>query len=199
MKRSLLIIAMLFVSAAGFSQIDFGVKAGFNYNKTGDLKDQAEDILDGGKGKAGFHAGVWLRGDVPIIGLYLRPEFMYTQISSEYEYQGNKGNFDLQKLDVPILIGKKFLGFAHAFIGPSFQFVVDSDFDAEDIQDIDTDSFTLGMQMGLGVEFGSLGLDVRWERGLSDSEAKIVRNNTNSDITIDSRPNQVIFGLSYKF
>ncbi|SFW14344.1 Outer membrane protein beta-barrel domain-containing protein [Sinomicrobium oceani] len=199
MKKTLLIIAMLFVSAAGFSQIDFGIKAGFNYNKTGDLKDQAENaILDGGSGKAGFHAGVWLRGNVPIIGLYLRPEFMYTQISSEYEYQGNKGNFDLQKLDVPILIGKKFLGFAHAFIGPSFQFVVDSDFDAEDIQDIDTDSFTLGMQMGLGVEFGSLGLDVRWERGLSDSEAKIVSNNSDN-LKIDSRPNQVIFGLSYKF
>ncbi|RAV27662.1 outer membrane beta-barrel protein [Sinomicrobium soli] len=198
MKKTLLIIGALLVCATGFSQIDFGVKAGLNYNKTGKLKDQAEDILDGGKGKAGYHAGVWLRGDVPIIGLYLRPEFMYTQISSQYEFEGQKGDFDLQKLDVPILIGKKFLGFAHAFIGPSFQFVVDSDFDVDDIDDIDTDSFTLGMQMGLGVEFGSLGLDVRWERGLSDSEADIVRNNS-ENLKIDSRPNQVIFGLSYKF
>jgi hypothetical protein len=46
--------------------------------------------------------------------------------------------------------------------------------------------------MGVGVEFGKVGVDVRWERGLSNTEANFVDSNLN----IDNRTNQIIFGIS---
>ena len=52
------------------------------------------------------------------------------------------------------------------------------------------------MQSGFGVEFGKLGIDVRWERGLSTSEAIFVDNTTN--INIDNRTSQIILGLSFR-
>ncbi len=79
--------------------------------------------------------------------------------------------------------------------------VVGSDFKSEtleNINDVDTDSFSLGMQLGAGVEFGKLGIDARWERGLSDLETKVIHGE-NQEFTIDSRPNQFILSLSYKF
>jgi hypothetical protein len=47
--------------------------------------------------------------------------------------------------------------------------------------------------MGFGIELGNLGVDVRWERGLSKTEAKF-----SNGITADNRTDQIIFGLSYQ-
>ena len=49
----------------------------------------------------------------------------------------------------------------------------------------------MGVQFGAGVEFGKLGLDVRWERGLSENEANFANTQR-----IDNRTNQIIFGIS---
>ena len=45
-------------------------------------------------------------------------------------------------------------------------------------------------------DFGRIGFDVRWERGLSSTEARFVDNSTN--FNIDNRTNQIIVGLSYR-
>ncbi len=194
------IILILFL-ALGFSQftnaqINFGIKGGINYNNNGDatLSSTGNDIINGAESKSGFHAGVWFRGKLPILGLYLRPELVYTQVESEYLYKSATTQYDFKKLDVPVLLGKKILGFGNVFIGPSFQYIIDDDFSFSNLSSDDFDKFSVGMQLGFGVEFGKVGLDVRWERGLSESEARFTDNNTN--ITVDNRTNQIIFGLS---
>ncbi len=58
-------------------------------------------------------------------------------------------------------------------VGPSFQYILDSDFDINDISNVDADGFTVGLQFGGGVEFGKLGIDVRWERAFSDIESTL--------------------------
>lgn len=191
-------IIFVFVLALGLSQttnaqIDFGIKGGLNYNNAGDgaFKDAGQDILDGAKAKTGFHAGVWFRGNLPVIGLYIRPEIVYTQVKSEYVYNSNSSDYDFKKIDVPVLLGKRFLGFGNAFIGPSFQYIIDDSFNFSGLSTDEFDKFSVGLQMGFGVEFGKLGVDVRWERGLSNTEAKFANN-----ITVDNRTNQIIFGVS---
>lgn len=199
MKKILLILCLAFgLSQTTNAQLNFGIKGGVNYNNNGDVtfSSAGNDVVNGAKSKSGFHAGLWFRGKIPLLGLYLRPEIVYTQVKSEYLYKGTNTDYDFKKLDVPVLVGTKFLGIANAFIGPSFQYIIDDNFTFSDLSTDEFDKFSVGMQMGFGVELGALGVDVRWERGFSDSEAIFVDNTTN--VTIDNRTNQIIFGVSIR-
>ncbi|MFY9244110.1 MAG: outer membrane beta-barrel protein [Polaribacter sp.] len=195
MKKIMIFMFLtLGLSQITYSQIEFGLKGGLNYNNNGEgsFKDATNNIVaDGASAKTGFHAGVWFRGDIPLIGLYLRPEIVYTQVKTEFEQQANTESYSFKKLDVPVLLGKKFLGFANAFIGPSFQYILDDNITFGGLSTDDFDKFSVGLQMGFGVEFGKLGIDVRWERGLSESEARFANTSR-----VDNRTNQIIFGLS---
>ncbi len=199
MKRVLLIMCL----AIGFSQvstaqIQFGVKAGINYNNNGNLtlSNVLSNAVEGADAKSGFHAGVWFRGKLPVIGIYIRPEIVYTQVKSAYLYKGANTSYDFKKIDVPLLVGKKFFGVANVFIGPSFQYVLGTDFGLSTVDEVSLDKFSLGLQSGFGLEFGKLGIDVRWERGLSNSEVLFADGVGN--FTIDNRTNQIILGLSYR-
>ena len=49
-----------------------------------------------------------------------------------------------------------------------FQYVLEQDFDVNDIPEVTGDGFTVGLQIGAGIELGKLGIDVRLERGFND-------------------------------
>ena len=205
MKKVLLLLCLtLGLCQISTAQIQFGVKGGINYNSDS-FNNVKDDVFSGAKGNAGFHAGLWFRGKIPIIGVYIRPEINYTQLKNEVTYlpKGLAGSvsttYNFQKIDVPVLVGKKFLGFANAFVGPSFQYILDSDFGISTLEKVDISKFSMGLQFGAGVEFGKLGIDVRWERSLSDAETEFVdRQNGNNQINFDTRSNQIILGLSYR-
>ncbi len=108
-------------------------------------------------------------------------------------------SYNFQKVDIPVLIGKKFFGIGNVFAGPSFQYILNSDFSLNDISEVDTDGFSVGLQFGAGIELGNLGIDVRWERGLNTVESTFLNVATNTNVTFDTRVNQIIIGLSYKF
>ena len=197
MRKVILILCIAFTCSQTLTaQKDFGIKGGVNYNNKGDatFSSTGNDVIQGAESKSGFHAGLWFRAKVPIIGLYIRPELVYTQVKSEYIDSENKSsNYTFNKIDVPVLLGKSFLGFATAFEGPSFQYILNDDFELSEVTTDDLDKFSVGVQMGFGIELGNLGVDVRWERGLSKTEAKF-----SNGITADNRTDQIIFGLSYQ-
>jgi hypothetical protein len=203
MKKIILIICLAFTfSQSTSAQIDFGVKAGLNYNSES-IQETSEDLFEGAESKTGYHAGIWLRFKLPIIGFYLRPELIYTNLSNELTYTQNTSNpkntdYNFQKIDIPVLIGKKFFGIGNIYAGPSFQYILSSDFSLNDISNVDTDGFTLGLQFGGGIELGNLGIDVRWERGLNTVESTFLNISTNTNVTFDTRVNQIIIGLSHK-
>lgn len=180
------------------SDSGFGIKAGLNYNKNGDLKgsiqDAGENIIEGSDGKVGYHVGVFGKLDFPKI--YLRPELIYTKTKSSYELDGNSNDYDVSKLDIPVLLGYKIIGPLHVFAGPAFQYTLNNDLGDLEIDDV-KDDFTVGLHLGAGVNLGRLGLDVRYERGFSENEANFIGNNV-TDISgrVDSRPSQIIFSLS---
>jgi hypothetical protein len=196
--KKIILLCFLFLgwSQTSQSQLDVGLKAGINYNNNGNatFTSAGNDLINGAESRSGFHAGLWFRGKIPVIGLYIRPEIVFTQVKSVYVYEEIVTDYQFKKIDVPVLIGKKFLGFATAFIGPSFQYILEDNFQFSDISSGTFDKFSVGLQTGFGVEFGKLGLDVRWERGLTKTEATFVDDATN--ITVDNRTNQIIFGLS---
>ncbi len=190
MKRTFFLPALLlFFSLATYAQAGgsgFGLKAGVNFNSNGDLKiDEVPEISpDTG---VGYHIGIWGRfGGVA----YLRPELVYTEINSDYDGE----TFKMRKLDLPVLFGHRFLGLFHGFIGPAFQYVLNTDLENVDISDVEN-NFTVGFQIGGGVNLGRIGIDIRYERGLSPNYLDI---NEIEGVRLDTRPTQIILGLSFK-
>jgi len=199
MKKTLLMVTFAVISTATFAQngSGFGLKAGLNYNKNGNLTqvigDAANDIITGADGKVGYHVGFWGKIDLP--KLYIRPEVVYTKTKSSYEVGTSTNDYDISKLDVPVLLGLKIIGPLHVFAGPAFQYILKNDLKDIELADVESD-FTVGLNVGAGINLGKIGLDVRYERGFSKNEADLI--NITPPSRIDSRPSQVIFSLSLK-
>jgi hypothetical protein len=106
----------------------------------------------------------------------------------------------MSKLDVPVLLGIKVIGPLNLFGGPAFQYILDTEFDGISVDDVDSD-FTVGLNLGAGVNLGRFGVDLRYERGFSDNEATFINTNiTNVEADrIDTRPDQLILSLSVAF
>ncbi len=205
MNKVFLTILTLTLFNFSFAQkVDFGAKAGLNYNFGGDLSEviqqtgnNFENVITGADDKAGFHLGLWAK--FRFAGLYVRPELIYTQLNNSYDSNSVNNldtDFKTKKIDIPVLIGTKVVGPLHVFAGPSFQYITKSDFSRNEIENIDTNDFSVGLQLGTGLELGRLGVDVRWEKGFNnDLDGRFLGTNIN----VDNRPNQIIFGLSYRF
>ena len=121
-------ILLFLVTQQSQAQLQFGVKAGINYNSDS-FESVSDDVLNGAKTKTCIHTGVWLRAKLPVIVFYIRPELMYTELNNSVNYDSDfavprNTNFKFRKIDVPVLIGKKFLGIGNVFAGPSFQYIL---------------------------------------------------------------------------
>ncbi len=202
--KKILLASLLFIGVAQLAQaqLQVGLKAGVNYNSDS-FNNVSNDVLNGAESRTGYHAGIWFRAKLPIVGLYLRPEIVYTELSNDITYDNTFAtakttDYKFRKIDVPVLLGKKIFGIGNIFAGPSFQYILSSDFGFDDLKEVSTDQFSLGIQLGGGIEFGRLGIDVRWERGLSKNETKFVDDSISSEVNFDSRVSQIIFGVSYR-
>ncbi len=203
--KKILVVLIVLVSIQIQAQTQFGFTGGVNYNSTGDfaeLKTSGEDVLAGSSGKTGYHAGVYLQiGD----SFFVRPEAVYTQIKSGYTWNTtNTAAITTSKIDVPVLVGKKIAGPLTLFGGPAFQYITNIAIQDVDYSQLQYDDFTLGLQFGVGLQFGSIGIDARYERSLKANEVTFLDNNNIADpnyinSNIDNRVNQLIFSINFKF
>lgn len=196
--KKLMFIAVLLVStlSATAQEADFGIKGGFNYGATGDLKmenasNDLGDIIDG-KEKSGYHIGFFSR--LEILGIFLQPELMYTRLNTEYK----DFDYKIDKLDLPVLVGINVFGPLNIKAGPSFQYILSNELEDTDLKigDVEND-ITVGYQLGVGATIGSLGLDLRYEGAFSENTA--FSEEASENFQIDSRPSQWILSLSYAF
>lgn len=194
MKR-LYFIALVFLSFSFFAQAQsgssFGIKGGLNYGGNGDYFESATTTAENPDQNIGYHIGLFGK-----IGgkLYFRPELVYTKTKSDY----NNGDFDMQKLDAPLLVGLKIIGPVSIFAGPSIQYIIDSDFENTTVNDIEND-LSVGLNFGVAFSLNKFGIDLRYERGFSDNEATFIdNNNIISTDRLDTRPEQLILSFSLK-
>jgi hypothetical protein len=91
------------------------------------------------------------------------------------------------------------IGPIHVFAGPAFQYILDTEYDGITISDVRND-FTVGLNLGAGINLGMLGIDLRYERGFSDNEATFINRNITTVPTsrVDTRPDQLILSFSLK-
>ncbi|MDG2492405.1 MAG: outer membrane beta-barrel protein [Flavobacteriaceae bacterium] len=193
LTKSFTLIA-LFISSLNYAQFEFGVKAGLNYDSLGDVNytEFSETNLSAGS-QTGYHIGIYSKIDLLLF--YLRPEIQFTKINSSVQ----NTDIGISKIEAPVLLGYKILGPLSVFAGPSFQYILDEDVEGIELTEVE-ENFTIGLQIGTRLNLGRFGLGIRYERGFTDNDIKILGIN-GVDIDqgrIDARPNQFIVSASYE-
>lgn len=191
-KLILILVVAIVIPAAAFAQSGsgFGIKGGLNYNANGKYVESIEANSKNPERNVGYHVGLFGK-----IGnkVYLKPEIVYTKTKSDYD----NDTFEMEKLDAPVLVGVKILGPLSVFAGPSFQYILDTEYNTITLNDIKED-FSVGLNFGVGLNFNKIGIDVRYERGFKENEATVINNNglNPNEATLDTRPDQLILSLS---
>lgn len=190
MKKIVLTTVLCLVASLSYAQEQnsWGIKGGLNYNSNGELKNEVTDITEDPKSNTGFHFGFYKK--MHLLGFFLRPELVYTETTSDYSGQ----ELTISKLDLPFNLGSNFIGPTYIFAGPSFQYILNGEFDGVDAQSGLKD-ITLGANFGFGVKLKKLALDLRYERGLTAKETRFVRDNVSDGVNIDLRQDQLILSL----
>lgn len=194
MKKILLSAVFVLFSAAAFSQVlpsfQFGIKGGANLSKF-----STSDFLNSDN-RAGYYAGVWAR--IGAAGLHLQPELYLSGKNATLTHNatGYENKVKFTSLDVPILVGTK-IGAAGVGIrlntGPVVSFVLDDKQNfgaaASSVFHGDFKGQNFAWQFGAGLDIGSIGFDLRYEKGLS----KIGKDGYS-----DTKLNLFTFGVALK-
>lgn len=187
---SAVLFTFLSITISAQNGSSFGLKGGLNYGANGNYFESIDANAKNPERNTGYHIGIFGKiGD----NLYFRPELVYTANKSDYDSK----IFSIKKIDVPLLVGLNVLGPLNVFAGPSFQYILDTDFSGINITDIEKE-FSVGLNFGIGINFNRIGIDLRYERGFTKNEASFINNNLGQDVLsrIDTRPNQLILSLS---
>jgi hypothetical protein len=218
MKKLFITIALvscsLSISAQSFS---WGPKIGIAVSsiKVSDVQDvnsgaQALSLLEDVNGKVSGHIGVFAR--ISLLGFYIQPELLVSSSKSEvgfniptddFNLESVMGEVRLNKLDIPVLIGKRFLKVLRVNAGPVFTLPLNEDISFENlttnIEDVKTNykSATIGAQIGAGLDLTFLTVDVRYELALQSLSEGISIGN--SEFAADQRVNQFLIAIGVKF
>ncbi|MFV0175267.1 porin family protein [Empedobacter sp. ULE_I140] len=201
-----LILTAIVGLAANFAtaqNINFGIKGGavFNTDKGKVWQDAGNIFKRDGKASAGFQAGALAR--VSLAGIYIQPELLYTQFKNEYNVlDKNDKPQDIgitkKRLDIPVNVGKRFLGIGHVQAGPVFSYYFDDKLSVKDFTTAKQDEFNVGMQIGAGVEVSKLLFDLRYEFGLGKVGSDIL-NGSNGQYRTENRPQMLNLSVAYLF
>lgn len=178
------------------AQSSWGIKGSLLFNSNGELIDDAEEIIDNkGTGESGFNVGIY--GKLDLGPIYLRPELVYSEASSEYTIDGNSESFKMSSIDIPVLVGIRIIGPLNIVAGPAFKFITTNEFKGYEYDQIEND-ITVGLNIGVSANIGRFGFDVIYDRGINSNEAEFIGEETTNNFTLDTRQSQIRVGISYR-
>ncbi len=207
MKKSALIFILL-LNTSAYSQGNLGINFGLNDDSFGSIENIQNTIdtyeLDL-KNVTGFQFGVFT--EIDLITFYVRPEINFVFSKSNQGsalLSGNisedilKHNFKTSEIQVPVIFGYNILGPISVFGGPSFKYNLKTSSDIFDLEDI-KDKYILSLLLGSRIKIKSIGIDLRYERGLNSGEIKIINANGLNipNGNIDSTNNRFSILISY--
>ena len=193
MKKISLLLLLTCCSFLAFSQVipsfQFGVKGGLNLSKF-----NTSNTFDSDN-QAGYYAGAWAR--IGAAGIHLQPElYVSGKNTTLVSSTGEENKVKFTSIDVPVLVGTK-IGAAGVGLrlntGPVVSFILNEDQSfGNAAANIFNGSFkdqAFAWQFGAGLDVGKLGVDLRYELGLS----KLNSSNYSS-----TKLNLFTLGLAYK-
>ena len=207
MKKCKLVFFII-INTSLYSQGNLGINFGLNDDSFGSIENIQNTIdnydLDL-KNATGFQFGMFT--EIDLITFYVRPElnFIYS-ISNQGSaiLSGNisedllKHKFKSSEIQVPIIFGYNIIGPISIFGGPSFKYNLNSTSDVFDLEDV-KDKYKLSVLLGSRIKIKSIGIDLRYERGLNSGEIKIINANGLNipNGNIDSTNNRFSILISY--
>lgn len=194
MKLRPIFFLLVFSTQLSFSQFEYGLKGGLNFDSSGDIVVVADQLQKEGTldGKTGYHLGVY--AEVDFLIFYLRPELQYTKVSSQFENQ----SINTSRIELPVSFGLKLLGPVSLFLGPTAFFSLSQDSNELTLDKIQNKT-SLGLHIGARLKLGPVGVDLRYEKGLSAMESKLLSQaGVPVGGQINTQPNQFTVGVSYK-
>ena len=189
--KHIFIILFLLSPILVFSQIDYGFKAGVNLNSSSSIS-VVSDAFENKINKSNFQ-GYY-------IGSYISFDAVIFDLRTEIQYSTTQNNNDLtqQKIELPITVGYKIMPFLSTFVGPSFQYILNEKSNSFNLDEV-SGKTTIGLNIGTRVHLGKLQFELRYERGLSSLETKLLQKQSNINVAnIDSRASLLSLGFSYK-
>ncbi|MFN3996872.1 outer membrane beta-barrel protein [Algoriphagus sp.] len=177
------------IAFGGYSQNGgFGIKAGLSSTEV-DFKNK-QFTPQGAQ--TGYHIGVF--GRIGGGGFFVQPELLFTQTSGKFLSGQDQINAQFNRLDIPVMVGMRLLKVFRVQAGPIASLNIDSKLKeaGTTVKDVDFENATLGYQAGLGLDFGNLSIDGRYEGGLSKWTKNIQNFQT------DNRINQWVLSLGLK-
>ncbi len=195
------IFLLIVISTSIYAQ-KAGLKGGVNFSNL-----YISDVDDENM-KLGFNVGVYYRADLNDF-LAIQPELLVSQKGSEVQYSNflggsGKYRFNLNYIQIPVLGVLKVKNFnIHA--GPYISLlasanvkVVDSDGSINSVSELDRDdfnSFDSGLSAGLGFDFNTGLLGVRYDYGFQE----IGNSAAATDATTNSKNSALQFYVGFDF
>lgn len=218
-KKLLSLLTLFFICHSAVLQaqeLQIGLKGGINKTYGGEITGIAStsDYTDetfNAEGEIGFHGGLWTQ--VNFGKFFIRPEIVYSKLESRFDFPQGPSLYKVDEVSIPILLGYNIFGPIDIYVGPAYKNIIESTI--ERLEPIDNPPVVVvqntpfSAQVGAKVEFGSFGLDVRYDRTIATKEAQgpvdFVSDNANFDIPVlnravinDARLNQIIVSLTFK-
>ncbi len=200
MKKTFYLAVLFSLSTALNAQLDFGLRAGVGLAKAGisdfESAQQAIQDMEDAERELSFHAGLYFKIDAP--AFFIQPEVIFSQINQSINAdQVGTGDLrslelDLSRVDIPLLIGTDF-GPLRLMAGPVYSANIS---DLSGNVSTDLESGTFGYQIGAGLQFSKLIIDVRYEGAFSPWASNLIVDQTNYQV--DLRTSQLLVCLGFE-
>ena len=194
MRFHSVLFLLFFTTQLSFSQFEYGLKGGLNFDTAGDIVVVADQLEKQGslKGKTGYHLGVYAK--VKILAFYLRPELQFTKVSSQFEDQ----SIETSRIELPVSFGINMLGPLSLFFGPTAFFNLSQASNELKLEEIQNKT-SMGLHIGARLKLGPIGVDLRYEKGLSAMKSNLLSQaGVPVGGQINTQPNQFTVGVSFK-
>ena len=168
-------------------------------------------LLDDTDAVLTYQLGVFTR--FMFAGVYVQPEAMFSSSKTEMTFEniidgnGNSNNvigeMKLNKLDVPVMIGKRFMKILRINAGPVFSYILNQNIDQSGAKEAwneinaEYKNATVGLQYGIGVDIAMINVDLRVEKGFQAISENLTIGETS--FAADQRLEQIMLSVGMKF
>ena len=170
------------------------------------------ELLDDTDAVLTYQLGLFTR--FMFAGIYVQPEAMFSSSKTEMTFEniidgnGNTNNnvvgeMKLNKLDVPVMIGKRFMKILRINAGPVFSYILSQNIGQSGTKEAwneinaEYKNATVGLQYGIGIDIAMINIDLRVEKGFQAISENLTIGETS--FAADQRLEQIMLSLGIKF
>ena len=168
-------------------------------------------LLDDTDAVLTYQLGLFTR--LMFAGIYVQPEAMFSSSKTEMTFEniingnGNTNNVvgevKLNKLDVPVMIGKRFVKILRLNGGPVFSYILSQNIDQSGTKEAwneinaEYKNATVGLQYGIGVDIAMINIDLRVEKSFQAISENLTIGETS--FAANQRLEQIMLSIGMKF